>query len=220
MTPKEKAIVNKVAKYIKDRFSKDKSGHDWYHMLRVWQTAKFIGKQEKANMFIVELGALLHDIADAKFHHGDHSVGPKRARALLKKIGLDESAIEKVVYIVGNVSFSKTGRKQNMQTLEGQVVQDADRLDAVGAICVARIFTYGGWQRRPIFDPRVKPFKNMPIPLAHKGASSFHHFYEKILNVKDLMNTKTGKRLAKSRHDFTELYLKQFLAEWDGKDLK
>ena len=220
MTKKEQAIVNKVAKYIKDRFSQDQSGHDWYHMLRVWRAAKYIGQQEKANMFVVELGALLHDIADAKFHHGDHSVGPKRARALLKIIGLDKPVIEKVVYIVGNVSFSKTGRKQNMQTLEGRVVQDADRLDAVGAICVARIFTYGGWRHNPIFNPRVKPYKNMPISLAHKGASSFHHFYEKILNVKDLMNTKTGKRLAKSRHDFTELYLKQFLTEWDGKDLK
>lgn len=220
MTNREEVIVRKVSKYIRDCFRVGESAHDWYHILRVWRAAKFIGQQEKADMFIVELGALLHDIADAKFHHEDHSVGPKKTRALLKRFGVDTSSVEKVVYIVGNVSFSKSGRKKNMKTLEGKVVQDADRLDAVGAICVARIFTFGGSKHRPIFDPSVAFFKNMPIRQAHRSASSFHHFYEKILNLKDLMNTRTGKRLVKSRHDFTEQYLKQFLVEWDGKDLK
>jgi len=189
-------------------------------MLRVWRAATYIAKQERADLFIVQLAALLHDIADAKFHGGDHSVGPQKAREILRAYKLPSAIIDRVAYIVGNVSFSKSGRKKNMKTLEGKVVQDADRLDAVGAICIARIFTYGGWKNRPIYDPRVKPFKNMPIPLAHKGASSLHHFYEKILNVKDLMNTKTGKRLAKNRHAFTLAYLKQFFIEWDGTDFK
>lgn len=220
MTSKEKAAINAVARYVQKKFAHEDTGHDWHHMRRVWRAAQYIGKQEKADMFVVELAALLHDIADAKFYHGDHHVGPRKARALLKTFHINQKAIDQVAYIVGNVSFGKSGRAKNMKTLEGKVVQDADRLDAVGAICVARIFTYGGWQKRPIYNPRITPFKNMPISLAHKGDSSLHHFYEKILNVKDLMNTKTGKRLAKKRHDFTLAYLKQFFIEWDGKDLK
>lgn len=220
MTKRERAIIHRVAKAIEAQFAQEQSGHDWYHMLRVWRAATYIAKQEHANQYIVELGALLHDIADAKFHHGDHEIGPRKASALLRKLGADASTIEQVAYIVGNVSFSKSKRRQTMRTLEGKVVQDADRLDAVGAICIARIFTYGGHRGRPIFDPRVKPFKDMPIALAHKGASSLHHFYEKILNVRELMNTQTGRRLAKSRHVFTEQYLKQFFVEWTGKDLR
>ncbi len=220
MTKRERATIHRVSKAIQRQFAQEQSGHDWYHMLRVWRAAKYIAKQEKANQYIVELGALLHDIADAKFHHGDHEIGPRKARTLLRKVGADASTIEQVAYIVGNVSFSKAGRRKTMRTLEGKVVQDADRLDAVGAICIARIFTYGGHRGRPIFDPHVKPFKNMPIALAHKGDSSLHHFYEKILNVRELMNTKTGRRLAKSRHVFTERYLKQFFVEWEGRDLR
>lgn len=219
MTKRERATITRVARTIQQQFAREQSGHDWYHMNRVWRAATYIAKQEKANQYIVELGALLHDIADAKFHHGNHEIGPRKAGALLKKFGVDASTIAKVMYIVGNVSFSKAGRRKTMRTLEGKVVQDADRLDAVGAICIARIFTYGGHRGRPIFDPHVTPYKDMPIALAHKGASSLHHFYEKILNVRELMNTNTGRRLAKSRHIFTEQYLQQFFVEWEGKDL-
>jgi uncharacterized protein len=217
---KEERIIRQLVNILKKRFSHEGSGHDWYHLARVWQTAKFLAEREGADAYVVGLAALLHDIADSKFHNGDHEIGPRKARQILRQLGVDKVTIEKVAYIVGNVSFSKTLRSKNMQTLEGMVVQDADRLDAIGAISIARIFTYGGFQHRPIFDPRVKPYKYMSIAEANRGASSLHHFYEKILHVKDLLNTKTARRIAKKRHIFTEAYLKQFFIEWNGKDLK
>lgn len=217
---KEEHIIRQLVTILKKRFSHEGSGHDWYHIARVWRAAKFLAKREGADVYVVELAALLHDIADSKFHNGDHEIGPRNARLILDRLGVDKLTIEKVAYIVGNVSFSKTRRSKNMRNLEGKVVQDADRLDAIGAICIARIFTYGGFRHRPIFNPRIKPYKHMSIAEANRGGTSIHHFYEKILYVKDLLNTKTAKRIAGKRHTFTEAYLKQFFIEWDGKDIR
>jgi uncharacterized protein len=219
MTKKEH-IIRELVAILQKRFKHEGSGHDWYHLARVWRAARFLAQRENADVFIVELAALLHDIADSKFHNGDPEIGPRKAKLILNKLGVDKLTIEKVAYIVGNVSFSKSLRQQNMKTLEGKVVQDADRIDSIGAISIARTFVYGGFRHRPIFNPRVKPFKHMSIAEAHRGASSLHHFYEKILYVKDLLNTKTAERIARGRHVFTVAYLKQFFIEWDGKDIR
>lgn len=220
MTKQQKVIVQKVAREIKHRFTNGEASHDWEHIRRVWQNAQYIGAKEKADMFIVELGALLHDIADHKFHNNDHTVGPRRAAQILKKYQVDDNTITQVAYIVGNVSFGKSGRRRNMKTLEGRVVQDADRLDAAGAIAIARTFTYGGFRHRPIYNPSIQPYKQMSVAAANRGASSLHHFYEKLLHIPELMNTSTGKRLAARRRKIIEQFLKEFHIEWEGKDLK
>lgn len=220
MTKQQKTIIQKVAREMKRRVAHEKSGHDWHHIRRVWENAQYLSRREKADMFIVELGALLHDIADHKFHNNDHTVGPREATKLLTRYKLDDDTIQRVAYIVGNVSFGKSGRKRNMETLEGQVVQDADRLDAAGAIAIARTFTYGGYRHRPIYNPKVKPHKQMSIAAANRGASSLHHFYEKLLHIPELMNTRTGKRLATRRRKIIEQFLTEFHTEWEGKDLK
>ncbi|MFZ6036560.1 MAG: HD domain-containing protein [Patescibacteria group bacterium] len=213
-------VIMAVARDMQRRCADESSGHDWHHIRRVWENARYIGRKERADMFVVELGALLHDIADHKFHHNDHTVGPREARKLLTKFRLDPATINHVAYIVGNVSFGKSGRRKNMKTLEGKVVQDADRLDAAGAIAIARTFHYGGFRKRPIYDPRIRPYKQMSVAAANRGASSLHHFYEKLLHIPELMNTQTGKRLSLHRRKIIEQFLKEFHREWGGADLK
>lgn len=220
MTKAQRTIINRVAREMQRRSRDETSGHDWQHFRRVWDNARYIGKREQADMFIVELGALLHDIADHKFHNNDHSVGPREARKLLAQYPLDTKTINHVAYIVGNVSFGKAGRKKTMKTLEGKVVQDADRLDAAGAIAIARTFHYGGGRQRSIYNPRVKPYKQMSVAAANRGASSLHHFYEKLLHIPELMNTATGKRLSLRRRKIIEQFLKEFHREWVGADLR
>ena len=215
----QKDIVQKTAEYIKGKFENEGSGHDWWHIYRVWQLAKRIAKTEKGvDMQIVELGALLHDIADFKFHGGDLTAGPKAAKQVLQKFNAPSDAIEQVCHIVEHVSFKGADQANSMQSLEGKIVQDADRLDAIGAIGLARLFTYAGYKGNAIHDPRVKvrTFKD------HKEYVNYHttainHFYEKLLLLKDRMNTKTGKKMATHRHKIMEDYLKEFYAEWDGK---
>jgi uncharacterized protein len=217
MNTHQQSIVTRVAKYVRQRFLAEGTGHDWYHIERVFKLSRRIAKQEGGDLYVVSLGSLLHDIADSKFHHGDFTIGGKITRRLLKRFGVDAHAVEKVAYIVDHISFKKTGRKKNMQTLEGKIVQDADRLDALGAIGIARAFAYGGFRRRPIFNPAVQPNKKMTIVQAKAGESTIHHFYEKVLHLQKLMNTKTGRRLAKQGNAFIEIYLKQFFREWNGR---
>jgi len=211
-------IINKTKVHLKAEFGKEGTGHDWWHIERVLNNASAIAKKEKgADLFIVQLGALLHDVADFKFHGGDEAIGGKVAAQWLKKIGADEITIQKIIHIVNNVSFKGLGEESKMKSFEGKIVQDADRLDAIGALGIARAFAYGGYKQRPIYDPSAIMKTNKKFSSYKKGSnSSIHHFYEKLLHVKDLMNTKTGKKMAVGRHKFLEAYLREFYAEWEG----
>ena len=209
-------LVDRVAAHIKARFLAESSGHDWHHINRVWQLTRRIAAQEGADSQIAELGALVHDIADWKFHDGDDSVGPREAEALLRREGATEAVIAAVVDIVATISYKGAGVTTAMQTLEGQCVQDADRLDAIGAIGIARCFAYGGHAGRLMHDPDEAPVLHQTAAAykAWKGAS-LNHFYEKLLLLKDRMNTPTGRALAEPRHRFMEDFVAQFLEEWN-----
>lgn len=209
-------LVDRVAAHIKARFLAESSGHDWHHINRVWQLTRRIAAQEGADSQIAELGALVHDIADWKFHDGDDSVGPREADALLRREGATEEVIAAVVDIVATISYKGAGVTTAMRTLEGQCVQDADRLDAIGAIGIARCFAYGGHAGRLMHDPDEAPVLHQTAAAykASKGAS-LNHFYEKLLLLKDRMNTPTGRALAEPRHRFMEDFVAQFLEEWN-----
>lgn len=211
-----KKIIDKVKEFVKQEMLKGDSGHDWSHILRVNNTAKKIAKKENANLFIVELSALFHDIADSKFTNGDETVAPKKVKEFLGSLKVDAEIIEKVNYIVDHVSFKK--EQPIEKSIELKVVQDADRLDAMGAIGVARAFSYGAYKNRLMYDPQEKPNLNQTKEQYVKAeGTTINHFYEKLLLLKDLMNTKEGKKLAEKRHKFLEKYLIQFFKEWDGK---
>ncbi|KKP29915.1 MAG: Metal dependent phosphohydrolase [candidate division TM6 bacterium GW2011_GWF2_30_66] len=217
---RQEQVIKKTADYVKKRLDGDSSGHDWWHVYRVWTLSKKIGDMEEADLFIVELSALLHDIADWKFTNGDETVGPKMAREWLESLSVDESDILHICKIIKDISFKGAGVNHKMDTMEGMVVQDADRLDAIGAIGIARCFAYGGYKNNIMHDPSFKP-------VAHKSAqeyleskkTSINHFYEKLILLKDRMNTKTGVEIADKRHDIMIEFLDDFLEEWDGKDL-
>jgi uncharacterized protein len=211
-------IVSDIAEVVKQKFEGEGTGHDWWHIYRVWQMARHIGEKEKADMFVVELGALLHDIADWKFHNGDDTVGPHVAGEMLAQHGVAEDIIEKVKQIISEVSFKSAGEAKRPATLEGQVVQDADRLDALGAIGIARTFAYGGYKGRPLYDPAIKPVLHATREeRVREKNHTINHFYEKLLLLKDLMNTQTGRELAQERHEYMEEFLKQFYKEWEGE---
>ena len=214
-------IINQTIQFVKSNLQGAEGGHDWFHILRVFNNAKLIAKGESVDNFIVELGALLHDIADAKFYNGDESIGPKKARKFLEDIEVDESIIQHIENIILNISYknslSKNNSKQKFTSKELEVIQDADRLDAIGAIGIARAFNYGGFKNREIYNPEIQPNINQNKETYKKStAPTINHFYEKLLLLKDKMNTKTGWRLATERHKFMELYLKQFYNEWKG----
>lgn len=204
--------------FVKEQLEGAEGGHDWFHIERVYKNSKLIAKTENVDLFVVELGALLHDIADSKFHDGDETVGPKVASAFLKKIDVDEEIINHVINIIENISYKGGNFKATFSSQELNVVQDADRLDAIGAIGIARTLNYGGFKNRAIYNPDILPNLNM-TKAAYKAstAPTINHFYEKLLLLKDKMNTKTGKKIAAQRHDFMLLYLDQFYAEWNGE---
>jgi uncharacterized protein len=216
-------IISKTTKFVKETLEGTESGHDFWHINRVYNNAKNIAKNEDVDLFTIELGALLHDIADSKFHNGDEEIGPKKSREFLKSLAVDQDVINHVEKIIKNISFKNIffkgkNTKQEFKSLELDVIQDADRLDAMGAIGIARTFNYGGYKNRPIYDPNIKPNLDMSKEEYKKSnAPTINHFYEKLLLLKDLMNTLTGKKLAEQRHTFMELYLTQFYNEWDGK---
>jgi uncharacterized protein len=217
ISSEELKVISNTITFVKATLKDAEGGHDWFHIQRVLNTAITISKREQANEFVVQLGALLHDIADSKFHKGDESVGPKVAREFLFSQNVDSSVIEHVVNIINAVSYKGGYNSSTFNSLELQVVQDADRLDALGAIGVARTFNYGGFKNRTLYDPDIKPNLNMSKEeYKASTAPTLNHFYEKLLLLKDLMNTKTGKHLAEKRHRFMELYLDQFLNEWEG----
>ena len=218
MDPEQQKIIERIAGAVEQKLAGEGSGHDWWHIVRVWNMAKHIAKCEGANFFVVELAALLHDIADWKFHAGDDTVGPKIAREILEKHPAPAETIDHVCDIIAGMSFKGAGVKTELKTLEGKVVQDADRLDAIGAIGVARTFAYGGHKNRSIYDPYKKPAMHQSKKEYFESESpTINHFYEKLLLLKDRMNTKTAQELAEGRHRFMEEYLARFFQEWDGK---
>ncbi len=211
-------LVDRVAQHIQSKFDGEGSGHDWHHINRVRRLAKQIAAAEGANQELAELAALVHDIADWKFHNGDDSVGPREAERLLSEEDATPEVIEQVVDIVRTISYKGAGVVTAMNTLEGQCVQDADRLDAIGAIGIARCFAYGGHAGRLMYDPGEPPVMHATAE-AYKASKghSLNHFYEKLFLLKDRMNTATGRALAEERHKYMEVFVERFLAEWNGK---
>ena len=213
----EEIIKNTIA-FVKNELQNAEGGHDWFHIERVYKNALLISESEKVDKTIVSLGALLHDIADSKFHNGDETVGPKKASQFLKSENISEETIDHVVKIIENVSFKGGNKNQEFHSKELEVVQDADRLDALGAIGIARTFNYGGFKNRKLYDPEIKPNMNMtPSEYKTSDAPTLNHFYEKLLLLKNRMNTETGRKIAEERHAFMETFLKQFYAEWEGE---
>ena len=217
MTEKELVIDNTIA-FVKETLINAEGGHDWFHIQRVLNNAKLISQTEDANNFIVQLGALLHDIADSKFHNGDETIGPKIATEFLESQHVSPDVIEHVVKIIQNISFKGGNTEQQFHSAELDIVQDADRLDALGAIGIARTFNYGGFKGRALYDPEIEPKLNMTKEeYKTSNAPTINHFYEKLLLLKDRMNTETGAKIAQKRHEFMEQFLNQFYAEWNGE---
>ena len=211
-------IINKTIEFVKATLANAEWGHDRRHIYRVRQLSKHINQQEQGDQLIIELWALLHDIADAKFHNGDDSVGPRLAGEFLQSINVESNIIEHIQNIIRHISFGGGNFEQKFKSPELDIVQDADRLDGLGAIGIARTFNYGGHKGREIYNPDIKPNLTMTKEEYRKSTSpSLNHFYEKLLLLKDRMNTKTGKTMAEHRHQFMENFLDEFYAERNGE---
>ncbi|TDD78163.1 HD domain-containing protein [Flavobacterium caseinilyticum] len=211
-------LINKTILFVKEKLENAEGGHDWFHIERVFKNSILISKNEVCNPVIVQLGALLHDIADSKFHDGDETVGPRIAREFLESENVDEEIITHVINIIENISFKGGNFEKKFSSIELDVVQDADRLDAIGAIGIARTFNYGGFKNRALYDPNIAPNSSMTKEEYKKNDSpTLNHFYEKLLLLKDKMNTQTGKQIAQERHRYMEGFLSQFYAEWEGE---
>lgn len=210
--------IQKTIDFVKKTLANAEAGHDWFHIERVFETAKTINEQENGNPLVVAFAALLHDIADPKFNHGDEELGPNIAAAFLESIAVDPEIIAHVKLIIQNMSFKNSFDAGSFTSKEMQIVQDADRLDAIGAIGIARAFTYGGFKNRVLYDPAIQPETHLTKEsYKNTTAPTINHFYEKLLLLKDMMNTETGKIMATERHNFMLLYLEHFYKEWSGK---
>ena len=216
----QEEIISNTIQFVKNELKNAEGGHDWFHIERVFKNAILISKDEKVDIFVVSLAALLHDIADAKFHKGDETIGPTMAADFLKTQQVEKQVSKHVINIIKHISYKNSLEKSRKKftSKELEVVQDADRLDAIGAIGIARCFNYGGFKNRAIYNPEILPELNLSKE-AYKNsdAPSINHFYEKLLLLKDQMNTTTGKKIAAERHRYMELYLEQFYNEWNGK---
>jgi uncharacterized protein len=216
MTPNE--MIEKTAEYVRCEFQNDSSGHDWWHIHRVWKNALSICRGEKADIFIVELAALLHDLDDWKLNPSADGT-PVRAAAWLRQMGVDSAVSEHVCQIIAHLSFKGAGVENKINTIEGMIVQDADRLDAIGAVGIGRAFAYGGHAGRPIYDPNEPPQMHQSFEqYKNSRSATINHFYEKLFLLKERMNTPTAKRIAGERHAYMEEFVARFLREWDGKD--
>lgn len=208
----QRQIIERTAQYVKNELYEAEGGHDWYHVKRVWKNAVYIAKkEEKGDLFIIELAALLHDIADAKFHNGDETIGPRLAEEFLNSIQVPEEVIDHVIKIIENISFRKRHHEKTLESIELRIVQDADRLDAIGAIGIARVFNFGGFMNRPIYE-------NTGNGNGSSGTLNRHtigHFYDKLLLLSGMMNTQTAKAMAAERHEFMVRFLEQFYKEWE-----
>jgi len=212
------ALIQNTIDFVKQQLQGAEGGHDWFHIERVYKNALLIAKDEHCDKEVVALGALLHDIADSKFHNGDETVGPRIARSFLESQNEQESTIVHVINIIENISFKGGNFEKKFSSIELEIVQDADRLDAIGAIGIARCFNYGGFKNRPLYNPQIPPNLSMSKEEYKNSASpTINHFYEKLLLLKDKMNTETGKKIAQERHHYMENFLLQFYAEWQGE---
>lgn len=217
MQPNDQNLIDQTIQFVQQELKGAEAGHDWWHINRVWKNAMLIAATENADPLIVQLGALLHDIADAKFHDGNENIGPEKGRRFLEQQMVDEKIIDAVENIIRHISFKGGNFTAVFQSAELAVVQDADRLDAMGAIGIARAFHYGGFKNRELYNPDIEPDMQMNKDAYQKStAPTINHFYEKLLLLKDRMNTATGKRLSIERHAFMVNYLEQFYAEWNG----
>jgi uncharacterized protein len=211
-------IISKTIAFVKDKLDNAEGGHDWFHIERVYKNAMLIAQNEVCDVAVVKLAALLHDIADSKFNDGDESVGPKIARTFLESENVDQTTIDHVVKIIENISYKGGNFEKDFTSIELNIVQDADRLDALGAIGIARTFNYGGFKNRTLYDPKISPNTKMTKEeYKNSEAPTLNHFYEKLLLLKDKMNTESGKQIAKERHSYMEGFLSQFYAEWEGE---
>ena len=211
-------LINNTILFVKQKLENAEGGHDWFHIERVYKNALHIADGEICDSTVVKLGALLHDIADSKFHNGDETIGPKIAREFLESEKVDEVTIQHVINIIENISFKGGNTEKLFTSIELDIVQDADRLDAIGAIGIARAFNYGGFKNRPLHNPNIAPKLQMSKEeYKNSQAPTINHFYEKLLLLKNKMNTQTGKQIAKERHHYMEGFLSQFYAEWDGE---
>lgn len=218
MSINQETVIQKTVDFVKNVLSDAEGGHDWWHIFRVWNLSKHIAQTENVDFFVVELWALLHDIADSKFYDGDEEIGPRKARDFLSSLNVQEDIISHVENIILNISFKGGNYTQKFKSPELDVIQDADRLDAMGAIGIARTFNYGGYKNREIYNPEIKPNLNMTKEEYKKStAPTINHFYEKLLLLKDRMNTNTGKAMAEHRHKYMEEFLTEFYKEWDGE---
>ena len=209
--------IQKTIDFVKKTLANAEAGHDWFHIERVYKTAQNINKKENGDELVIAFAALLHDIADPKFNNGDETLGPKMAAAFLQSIHVDQAIIDHVKLIIENMSFKNSFDQHAFTSKEMQIVQDADRLDAIGAIGIARAFTYGGFKNRVLYDPAIKPEQHLSKETyKNTTAPTINHFYEKLLLLKNLMNTAAGKTIAEERHQFMLLYLKHFYSEWEG----
>ena len=213
------SLIPNTILFVKEQLKNAEGGHDWFHIERVYKNAQVIAAAEDCDLEVVTLAALLHDIADSKFHNGDETIGPKVARAFLEANQVLPATVDHVIAIIENISFKGGNFDQQFHSKELAIVQDADRLDAIGAIGIARTFNYGGFKNRALYDPEIKPNLSQTKEEYKKNeAPTINHFYEKLLLLSDKMNTETGKKMAKKRHDFMVHFLAQFYAEWKGKE--
>ncbi len=211
-------LLNKTIAFVKTELANAEGGHDWFHIERVYKNTLLIAQTEDVDSTVVTLGALLHDIADSKFYDGDETVGHRKAKAFLETQKVDAQTIAHVIAIIKNISFKGGNKTQEFFSKELEVVQDADRLDAIGAIGIARAFNYGGFKNRKLYDPAIAPNLTMtPDEYKQSTAPTINHFYEKLLLLKNRMNTVTGRKLATERHRFMENFLLQFYKEWNGE---
>ena len=211
-------LINNTILFVKQKLENAEGGHDWFHIERVYKNALHIADGEDCDTMVVKLGALLHDIADSKFYNGDETIGPKIAREFLESENVDVVTIQHVINIIENISFKGGNTEKLITSIELDIVQDADRLDAIGAIGIARAFNYGGFKNRPLHNPNIAPKLQMSKEeYKNSQAPTINHFYEKLLLLKNKMNTQTGKQIAKERHHYMEGFLSQFYAEWDGE---
>jgi uncharacterized protein len=214
-------VIDKTASYVRDELCSDSSGHDWWHVYRVKEMAVKIARREGADVYIVELGALLHDISDYKLNGGDMEKGPRIAASWLRNLGESDECASAVADIIANMSFKGAGTDSTLSTIEGQVVQDADRLDAMGAIGIARAFAFGGYSGQLMHDPVKAPeYHATPAEYVSRDTTTINHFYEKLLLLRDRMNTPSARHVANGRHAVLEQFLSEFTTEWDGSDLE
>lgn len=209
-------VVQNAIDFVKEKLNGAESGHDWFHIERVWKLSKKISETENCNLLVVELSALLHDIADPKFHNGDETLALNISREFLENHHVAEEIIEQVLFIIKNISFKNRKEAPENLPVELKIVQDADRLDAIGAIGIARTFNFGGFKNNLMYHPEILPNLHMTKEEYKKSeGTTINHFYEKLLLLKDLMNTETAKKIASERHDFMLKFLDEFYKEWN-----